>query len=486
MILLTLVGMTLAALLKMYFEAYNSYTAACVLGVSNSTFLIRNMNSLAFNYASMEGNGVLSNGLANYNSRSASACTSHYAPSVQEYNTYWEQVSKLNSTYYESTNPQYDKVQLVAKCMSKASLQHVDQYLQGQCCDVSSQEPNTLSTAAGSSISADKHQMWGGSLWPGYKQCNGTLANERFCPVYNSSLERAEATAATTLIMINRFINDSNLLPIPPPSWAMHSPACQYKQWALRSAQLWNFTSQAQQPDQSDRVTKSWRQTEMAMQTSNSTIDRSNDLENPSFRCEALPTCEVTCGGPDAALISAMSQSCSCVIEWYAHSHVLRGLFVLIIYIVLNISRICITKAVLRVFWRALHVPIFEVFLNCDEHGTMLDQSGKPIIPEDLAAEGSNSHTLVSKGCSGENTENATQTLSSDSDALAANQPPSSAATGTQAQIAALIKREVDFHVKSGMYLMLFGIAINAIWIYLLQQVETAVVYRPHHQEIVY
>lgn len=62
-IVLVLLGLVLAALFNAYYGTYVSYSSACVSHSTNSSFLIRNVNSLAYNYASMDGNAQLSEGI---------------------------------------------------------------------------------------------------------------------------------------------------------------------------------------------------------------------------------------------------------------------------------------------------------------------------------------------------------------------------------------------------------------------------------------
>jgi hypothetical protein len=67
----------------LFVPEYNSYMSACVHHSSNHTFLSRNLNSAAFNYASSEGGGVIGRGLTRYNAQTAEYCSSNAAKSVQ-------------------------------------------------------------------------------------------------------------------------------------------------------------------------------------------------------------------------------------------------------------------------------------------------------------------------------------------------------------------------------------------------------------------
>ena len=86
-----------------YIPLFNSYVSSCVnhdtIASSENvtrTFLSRNLNSIAFNYASMSGNREISESLGEYNFRSASHCSEQHTASSPNYLT--DQRTFLDST----------------------------------------------------------------------------------------------------------------------------------------------------------------------------------------------------------------------------------------------------------------------------------------------------------------------------------------------------------------------------------------------------
>lgn len=73
---------------------YNGYIAACVDHTAESTYISRNLYSFAYNYAAMDGNANIAQGLSEYDLRVSEYCTSTSALSAERY------AGNLNSLYY--------------------------------------------------------------------------------------------------------------------------------------------------------------------------------------------------------------------------------------------------------------------------------------------------------------------------------------------------------------------------------------------------
>lgn len=84
-----------------------------------------------------------------------------------------------------------------------------------------------------------------------------------------------------------------------------------------------------------------------------------------AFDCQALPKCEVylltlsrcllyahrpspcpppycvqlTCAGPDPALVEVVTKHCSCMVEWYSYGGVIQTLLACLAYLLMNVSR---------------------------------------------------------------------------------------------------------------------------------------------------
>ena len=78
-----------------------SYRAACVNGDhDDSTFLMRAMNSMAFNYASMDGNTKLNSGIDTYNRDTADVCSTYQTDYHAEYVAFLNSFNEYNTTYW--------------------------------------------------------------------------------------------------------------------------------------------------------------------------------------------------------------------------------------------------------------------------------------------------------------------------------------------------------------------------------------------------
>lgn len=82
----------------LYMDAYSSYSAACVQGSANSTFLSRNLYSAAYNYASMDANQEISATMSSYNLKYSMACLEAQQGSQKISDAQWEEHVSLNAS----------------------------------------------------------------------------------------------------------------------------------------------------------------------------------------------------------------------------------------------------------------------------------------------------------------------------------------------------------------------------------------------------
>lgn len=114
--------MIVCVLVAVYVPAYRSYTTHCVKHESgrertiqegengttySGTFLARNLNSFAFNYAAMSGNNEIASSVSEYNLRSSRDCAKYASMSASRYKVdhqqYADAVRLLRSTTTQST-----------------------------------------------------------------------------------------------------------------------------------------------------------------------------------------------------------------------------------------------------------------------------------------------------------------------------------------------------------------------------------------------
>jgi len=101
----------------------------------------------------------------------------------------------------------------------------------------------------------------------------------------------------------------------------------------------------------------------------------SNGLTNGVFNCSLLPTCNLTCTGPDQVAIRAATWDSGCQSEYMVHAGLFRFALSLLVYVCINISRVLIMTALIRLCWRALSQKGFEYIGSCNRLGEMTPQT---------------------------------------------------------------------------------------------------------------
>ena len=95
-------------------------------------------------------------------------------------------------------------------------------------------------------------------------------------------------------------------------------------------------------------------------------------LKDAVFYCGDVPDCAATCSGPSAPLLRTVSEQCGCSSEWLMHAAFLRSSIGLVVYLLLNASRVLFLGAVCKLLWRYLSPGIFTYKATCDHHGNVL------------------------------------------------------------------------------------------------------------------
>lgn len=102
-------------------------------------------------------------------------------------------------------------------------------------------------------------------------------------------------------------------------------------------------------------------------------IDLNNaQLKSAVFDCSVLPSCDVTCIGPQKEKLRKAAKECSCIGEWLFHAYWLRGVLSFLIFIILNISRVTLVDGLARILWKNLNPGAFTVWATCDSSGTII------------------------------------------------------------------------------------------------------------------
>jgi len=92
-------------------------------------------------------------------------------------------------------------------------------------------------------------------------------------------------------------------------------------------------------------------------------------LGDASFDCTKLPPCNLTCTGPDKEALMAVTYDSGCISEWTFHAGLFRTLLGLLVFVCINISRVLLMTAVIRLSWRQLTSKGFEFQGTCTKLG---------------------------------------------------------------------------------------------------------------------
>jgi hypothetical protein len=99
-------------------------------------------------------------------------------------------------------------------------------------------------------------------------------------------------------------------------------------------------------------------------------------LKDATFYCSDIPDCALTCTGPSKELIRTSTEQCGCMLEWMFHSTWFKFSIATCIYVLMNLSRVLITRAMCKIFWKYLSPGIFTYKATCDHHGNVLALRG--------------------------------------------------------------------------------------------------------------
>jgi len=106
------------------------------------------------------------------------------------------------------------------------------------------------------------------------------------------------------------------------------------------------------------------------------------DLEETAiYNCTSVSGCASIRGkdtsqsqaeGPDEELLRSVIFDASCQTEYWFHSNLFAGLFVIGVYIIINISRVIGSRALVRVLWRCVVVRNFSVYISVTDRGDII------------------------------------------------------------------------------------------------------------------
>jgi hypothetical protein len=256
-----------------YVPLYNDYVGACVEHTKNDTFLTSNLYSIAYNYASEDGNDNAYNGIQDYNVMYTDYCSTYSSSTQTQQNNDELYFSSILSVQADNV----DNMGLLDKCIDVDAM---DFYFQQACCGLE-----------------------------GYDPCDG------------SELAKYNGTCP---------MNSATHLPYAPISTYLTTTGCD------------------------DKLT-------------------SYSLQDGIFRCTALPTCSLTCDGPDKQLIHSVTKQCGCMMEWGFHAGFFQITIAIVVFALLNTARVLFVRGVLILNWKKMTPNLFEYLANCRRNGKFVE-----------------------------------------------------------------------------------------------------------------
>lgn len=318
----------------------------------------------------------------------------------------YDQALQAMATINCSRQADWAQVQLLSGCVNFATMDALFGYA---CCDPSD-----------GTYGSQKYT----SVWPGTADSGAVSQLAKLCASVPSA---AAAAAGTTKPRCP--VDSVSGLPYPPPGMTLHQSTCGPSRSPLRAL----------------------------------------SLVDSRFSCRALPTCQVTCRGPDAALVHAVSKSCTCMSEWLVHGNVFGALVAVCVYLFLNASRVLIMKGVTLLCWRSLCPQTeneFVVHLLANDKGEITSAEGATGPSED---ETDQPHRMKDDF-----------DISPDSNITELGGLPNlSADRSERGQIARAVEAMLRGVLWKGRLFIVVGITCNAVWIAILLLARKNIAYSP-------
>ena len=74
------------------------------------------------------------------------------------------------------------------------------------------------------------------------------------------------------------------------------------------------------------------------------------ELKDSVYDCDYLPVCDLSCSGPTRVKKELATDSCACHLEWGGHSLWLQFVVAVVMYTLLNMSRIKLVQGLTKIF----------------------------------------------------------------------------------------------------------------------------------------
>jgi len=110
--------------------------------------------------------------------------------------------------------------------------------------------------------------------------------------------------------------------------------------------------------------------------------DGLTELLDATYDCSAVGgSCSIGCPDPASVSLQNNAHRSGCTFEWWMHASVVGTSLIIVVFILMNVSRIEFVKAVVRIWWRNISPGDFTYLATCT-------RSGEHVDPEQVTEEG--------------------------------------------------------------------------------------------------
>ena len=195
--------------------------------------------------------------------------------------------------------------------------------------------------------------------------------------------------------------------------------------------------------------------------TSGLAVANSNTIEPDGFNCTALPSCKVTCSGPDPVFVRAVVKQCSCMSEWYINSTIFQVAIAVVVYAILQCSRTLFCSGLVMINFELLSAGgSFQVISECHRADDV------DLVPATTESSGCDTWTTQDVEFGEKSSASGTTTdINSDTSACTgATAVPLQDTAAVQTELEAVVER----YKRSGWWYILAGVSINMLWVTVL------------------
>ena len=214
------------------------------------------------------------------------------------------------------------------------------------------------------------------------------------------------------------------------------------------------------------------------------------------FDCTALPVCKISCSGPNKSIIHSVCKRCSCMVEWLFNAVIFQVAGGIIVYLMMNCTRVLICRGVIMIFWRSLTKEEFEVKTTCTRSGEILLESanfwdrklskgkersedGEQVRFKKIQSDGDACHENNNNHDSQLKDEEEDRAEYGVEDGVRYESNYEDRTARSMKEINETLENMLKWLVIRGWMYTIFGLALNVVWLVVLMKVQRSISYNP-------